>query len=375
MSAPAEDAVALEDRVDLFLSIDGHGDGAAHPNIAEGRLVLGQRQAEGRQHALEALHDGGAVRLADRLRLGQAGHPQDVALPRAEGGQTCRGIRRGEDDVLVEVLAALVEVVRVPRQHHPHLAAVLLEDVGPGADQALLEVAVLLQDLAGEDHRDGLGEVLREQHVGRVEVHPQRVLVGCLHPLDLSKVERLHPLLRVGLEAVLDVRRHQLAAVQRRDVLPFDALAQLERPSPIVGARLPRLREIAPQTQVVGAARLVGEDVADEAVAGQAGELEEPDRLRQPRVEHRRVPGRGPRHDPAALRRLGAHRDPVGIRGRGLGRRSPCSPGSCEEDSRTYASPTGVLEEFAAVYLARSSFPVGVVAGHCRSPSFRGDGQ
>src|SRR2546425_7726060 len=50
----------------------------------------------------------------------------------------------------------------------------LLQEVGSGADQALLEIAVLFEDLTREDHRDGLGEVLREQHIGRLQVHAQR---------------------------------------------------------------------------------------------------------------------------------------------------------------------------------------------------------
>src|ERR1700682_4823815 len=88
----------------------------------------------------------------------------------------------------------------------PHLARVLLQEVGTGADHALLQVAVLFEHLAGEDHRDGLRQVVREQHVGRLEMDAQGVPVGRLHPLDLAERERLHALLGIGLEAVLDVR-------------------------------------------------------------------------------------------------------------------------------------------------------------------------
>src|SRR2546425_6253766 len=296
--APAGDAVPLEERVDLFLAVDGHGDGAPHPDVAEGLLVLREGQTEGRQHVLVFLDDRRGVGLAHGLDLAQARQPEDVALPRAERRQAGRGVRGRENGVLVDVRPALVEVVGVPREDHPHLAGVLLQEVGSGADQALLEIAVLFEDLTREDHRDGLGEVLREQHIGRLQVHAQGVLVGRLHPLDLAEREGLHAFLRVGLEAVLDVRRHQLAPVQRRHVVPLDPLAQLERPHPVVGARLPQLREVSLEREVVGATRLVGERVADETVAGEGGKLEEPDRLRQPWIEHRRVPGRGPRQEP-----------------------------------------------------------------------------
>ncbi len=66
--SPAEDAVALVDRVDLPLAIDGHGDGAAHAHVVEGRPVLGQGQAERRLEELELFDDRGRVRLADGLR-------------------------------------------------------------------------------------------------------------------------------------------------------------------------------------------------------------------------------------------------------------------------------------------------------------------
>ncbi len=161
--APAEDAVALEDGVHLLLPVDGHGDGAAHPHVVEGRLVLGHRQAERRQRVVVGLRDEVGVGLAEHLHLGGARHVDEVGLAGAEGGGAGGGVGRGQDDVLVDVGAALVEVVRVARQHDAHLAGVLLEDEGPGADQALLEVAVLLEHLAREDHRDGLGERLRHE--------------------------------------------------------------------------------------------------------------------------------------------------------------------------------------------------------------------
>jgi hypothetical protein len=100
--------------------------------------------------------------------------------------------------------------------------------------------------------------------------------------------------------------------------VPLDTLAQLERPHPEIGARLPRFGEVALESQVTDAARLIGEHIADETAAGEGGELEEPDRLRQSRVQHRRVPRGGSREGPAPLGRFRTHRDPVWIRRRRL---------------------------------------------------------
>src|SRR2546428_443284 len=81
----------------------------------------------------------------------------------------------------------------------------------------------------------GFRQVVREQPVGSLEVNAQRVLVGRLHSLDLAERERLHAFLGVGIEAILDVGRHQLASVQGRHVLPSDTVAQLERPHAVIG--------------------------------------------------------------------------------------------------------------------------------------------
>ncbi len=199
------------------------------------------------------------------------------------------------------------------------LAGVLLQDEGTRADQSLLEVTVLLQDLAREDQRDGLGDVLREQGIRRPEVDAQGMGVGRLHALDFLERERLYAFFRVGLEAVLDVAGDQLAPIEGRHVLPLDATAQLERPHALVGAPLPGLGEVAFEAEVGVAGRLVGERIAQETIAGQPRELEQPDRLREPRVDHRGVPGRGPSEHPASLGRLGARRDPVSIRRGGRG--------------------------------------------------------
>src|SRR3989442_1789095 len=142
----------------LLLAVAGHGDGGRHPDVVEGGLVLREGQTEGRQQVLVFLDDRRGVGLADGLDLAQARQPEDVALPRAERRQAGRGVRGRENGVLVDVRPALVEVVGVPREDHPHLAGVLLQEVRSGADQALLEIAVLFEDLTREDHRDGLEE-------------------------------------------------------------------------------------------------------------------------------------------------------------------------------------------------------------------------
>src|SRR2546422_11592514 len=100
-----------------------------------------------------------------------------------------------------------------------------------------------------------------------------RSLVRRLHPFDFLERERLHAFLRVPLEAVLDVGGGELAAVERRQVLPLHALAQLERPHAVIGARRPRLGPIALEAHVARAARLVGERVPHEAGTPPACEL------------------------------------------------------------------------------------------------------
>ena len=357
--------MALEHRVHLLLAVDGHREGAADAHVVERRPVLGQRQPERRDRRRERLHDGGGIRLADGLHLGRALQRQEVALAGAERRRAGGGVRRREDDVLVDVGATRVEVVGVALKHDAHLAGVLLEDVGPGADQALLEVAVLLEDLAREDHGHRFGDVLREQRVGRLEVDAQRVRVRRLHGLDFLERERLHALLRVGLEAVLDVGGDELAPLERRHVLPLDAPAQLERPHALVGTPLPGLGEVSLEAQVVVASRLVGERIAQEAIAGEAGELEEPDGLGQPRVDHRGIPGRGPGQHPAALRRLGARRDPVGVLAR-LSRGSPPT-GSDGEGGGAEATPSDLFEELASVDVEIADDRARAIEGH-RSP-------
>ena len=365
--ATADDAVALVHGVQLLLAVDGHREGAANPHVVKRRPVLGQRHAERRQRGRERLHDGGGIRLADGLHFGRALYHQEVALASAERRHAGRGVRRRQDDVLVDVGAARVEVVWVALEHNAHLAGVLLEDIGPGADQALLEVAVLLDDLARKDHGDGFGDVLREQHVGRLKVDAQGMRIGRLHALDFLERERLHALLRVGLETVLDVGGDQLAPFERRHVLPLDAPAQLERPHSLVGAPLPGLGEVPLEAEVGVAGRLVREHMAQEAIAGEPGELEQPHGLGESRVDHRGIPGRGPGQDPAPLRRLGARRDPAGIR-RGGGSSSPT--GGDSHRGHPGAGHGCALEEITSSHAAASGLAK-VGGGHRGSPPVR----
>ena len=194
-----------------------------------------------------------------------------------------------------------------------------------------------------------------------------RVLVGRLHPLDLLERERLHAFLGVLLEAVLDVRGDELAAVERRHVVPLDALAQLEGPHALVGAARPGFREVALEREVGGIRRLVGEREADEAAADEGRDLEEADGIRQPRIEDGRVPGGGPGEGAAALRRLGARRDPVGIGRRGLSR-CPPRPGALADRGRRGGSQSHALQEVAAIALGGGGAAAGVVGEHPRSP-------
>ena len=115
----------------------------------------------------------------------------------------------------------------------------------------------------------------------------------------------------------------------------------------MLGIRLPRLGEIAHEREVIGAGRLVGETVAQEPVVDEAGELKRPHRLGQARVDHRWVPGRGPRHGPAPLGGLGARGDPVGIGRRGLG--GDGSPSRARHEGGGAEAASHTLQESTAI--------------------------
>src|SRR5439155_12479596 len=97
------------------------------------------------------LHDRRWVGFLDGGRVGQARDEVDVALPGAEGREPRRSIRGREYVVLVDVRTPLVEVVGIAGEHGPDFPGVLLQDIGAGPDQPLLEVAVFFEDLAGEN--------------------------------------------------------------------------------------------------------------------------------------------------------------------------------------------------------------------------------
>ena len=243
----------------------------------------------------------------------------------------------------------------------------LLEHVGPGADQALLQIAVFLEHLAREDDGDRLGDVVGEERVGRLEMHAQGVPVGRLDRLDLLEREALHALFGIGLEAVLHVGGDEFASVERRHVLPLHALPQLERPDPRVGVALPALGEVPLEGEVGHSGGLVRERIAYEAIAGERRELEQPDRLGEARVDHRGIPGRCPREAPASPGRLRARRDPVGVRRRRLRERmSPaCADG---QGGRAGAGPSGTSEKVTSRHMGVCGL-ARVGGGHRSSPS------
>src|SRR6185436_21149354 len=85
--APARNPVALEDRVDLLLAVDGHRDRTSYPHVVVGRLVLGECQSERRQGVVERLDEHVRIRLARDLDLGWARQPDEVALAGPERRQ------------------------------------------------------------------------------------------------------------------------------------------------------------------------------------------------------------------------------------------------------------------------------------------------
>src|SRR5262249_39656159 len=150
----------------------------------------------------------------------------------------------------------------------------------------------------------------------------------------------------------------ELAPVQRRDVVPLDSLPQLESPRPVVGARLPGLREVALEREIVGTRRLFRKRIPDEPARGEADELEGPDLLVQAGTDHRRIPWRGTIQTPAALGRLGARGNPIGVGRRRLSRRAPTAHAP-DQRRHARAGPAGALDEITpghapASHVARS---------------------
>src|SRR5206468_6399887 len=93
--------------------------------------------------------------------------------------------------------------------------------------------------------------------------------------------------------------------------------------------------EVALEGHVARAGGFVGECVADETVAREPDELVEADRLRQPRIDHRRIPGGGACENSAPFRRLAAGRNPVEIGRPRLG------PGAATGDTRGQPGSSG----------------------------------
>src|SRR5206468_9030523 len=96
----------------------------------------------------------------------------------------------------------------------------------------------------------------------------------------------------------------------------------------------------------------------------ETGELEQPDGLGEPRVDHRRIPGRGSGEDPASLRRLGARRNPVRIY---RGGRGWFPVGTDGQRGHPGGSPAGALEEITSCHVAASGL-ARVGGGHRGSP-------
>src|SRR5262245_62115189 len=165
-----------------------------------------------------------------------------------------------------------------------------------------------------------------------------------LHTLDFLEREGLHTLLRVLLEAVLHVGRRQLAPLDGRDVLPPDATAEGECPDALVRAALPRFGEVTFQRQIAVAGRLVGERVAQEAVRRETRELEQSNRLRESRIDDRRIPRRRARDRPASLGCLRTRGNPIRIR-----RRRARAVGPCGQQCDANTGGGSLFQERAAV--------------------------
>src|SRR5262249_23675929 len=165
-----------------------------------------------------------------------------------------------------------------------------------------------------------------------------------LHTLDFLEREGLHTLHRVLLEAVLDVGGRQLAPLDGRDVLPPDATAEGEGPDALVRAALPRFGEGTFQRQIAVAGRLGGGGGAQEGVRREPRELEQSDRLRESRIDARRIPRRRARDRPASLGCLRARGNPIRIR-----RRRARAAGPCGQHRDANTGGGSLFEERAAI--------------------------
>src|SRR5262249_55704308 len=105
----------------------------------------------------------------------------------------------------------------------------------------------------------------------------------------------------------------ELATMDWWHIVPFHPLAELEGPGFKIGAALPGFREVAFEREIRAAGGLIGKRIAQQAVRGERGKLEQAHRIRQTWIERWRIPGRGSREDPAAFRGFVTGRGPGGI--------------------------------------------------------------
>src|SRR5215468_4610951 len=120
-----------EHGVDDRLAVDRVGDGAAHPHVAEGRLV-GAHVDAGRHVGHEVLVEEAGLGLAERL---QVVLPDGPPVPRAAvdlsgaiGGQPRGLVLHDEPLDAVDRRQPRLEVVRVPLEDRLHAGLVAVED-------------------------------------------------------------------------------------------------------------------------------------------------------------------------------------------------------------------------------------------------------
>ncbi len=307
----------LVDGIDDPLTVDGERHGAAHPHVAERRLVSAHGDVghdsvrvlgclEPGPLLLEGVPDLHPVHAIDHALV----LPAEVVLARDEGGHA-RGIVLVHRDLdPVDIGLAGHEVARITHEGVPDIGSVAVEHPGAAAHGALvlLEIAELLHALLRDDGDGvGVGEHVEEPDIGLLERELDRVLV-----LRLDLVEgRQHVGIGVArdrleaLHAVDDVIRRELAPIHWRLVLPAHALAKLEDVRGLVGLG-PGFGEVAFDRErsrldarpgLVLEQTTMGEGVGDVGLVGD----------RQVRVPVRRVP-EAERECSAALGRLRARR-------------------------------------------------------------------
>ena len=244
-----------------------------------------------------------AVRLAERDAGGALELPVDERVDgpevvdgaRAQRGQARRLVR--DDPVLepVEIGEARLVVARVPLEDDRVVRDEPLEHEGPGAGGVLLEVAVLLHDVARHDGRVvGRGQVREEGGERPLDDEAHGGPVRRLDPVDDRPVGapgRRGLLVEHPLERVLHVVGHEVAPV-----VPRDALPELEDERGVVD-HLPGLGEVADDVHLRVAAQQGRVDVLrDHPAVGGRGLL---------RVEPGRADVGGDDQGAAALRGLG----------------------------------------------------------------------